>query len=183
MGIFSAIKSRREAAAAERAEAERQRAEQRAAADRESQMSVDELLEAWSSTIAGAGARPENPRALLDGAGGSIIRPISMSEDISNAFTSVQTGFVMVTQNGDLVFAFRDSVDDPGEVEVIVRKQSEVYEPRKKEDREFIIVFEGDRLYSDRGEDPFRGDAWCIRTPTPDTTKAVLEQAGIRWRI
>lgn len=81
------------------------------------------------------------------------------------------------------MLAFRASSSGsaaPRPIEVIVRSLEEVREPRKKEDRSFIIVFERDGLFR-QPNNPMRGDAWELRHPDPDELYRHFSSVGLPW--
>lgn len=140
-------------------------------------MSVDELAHAWRELLSANGVDTTDVRSVVDASGGSVFRP---SFDPSTNLTFVDRGLVLVTGSGGLVLAFRASPTGgvPLPVEVIVRSLAEVREPRKKEDRSFIIVFERDGLFRPPNN-PMRGDAWELRHPNPDELYQHFSSLGL----
>jgi hypothetical protein len=184
MGFISDNKARREAEAARRREEAREKADAaartRAAVARESGLSCEELLAAWKDPLTAAGIDPARVAIAVDGSQGTVFR---RAFDMSDARTSVDRGVVLATERRQLAYAFRRSAygnADPAELEVIVRSFGEIREPRQKEDRSFIIVFEGDRLFVPACN-PLQGDAWEIRHPQPDVLYHRFSEAGLPW--
>ena len=172
MGFLSDRKARREAAEAEAA-AERE------ASAREAGLTVEELAHAWHEQLESAGVDTTDVRGVVDASRGMVFRP---SHDMS-ATSSVERGFMLVTGSGQLVLAFRalsSGSAAPRPVEVIVRSVTEVREPRRKEDRSLIVVFEKDRLFRPPNN-PMYGDAWELRRSDPDELYRHLSSIGLPW--
>lgn len=173
MGFFSDRKARREAA-------EAQAVAEREASAREAELTVEELAHEWREPLRASGVDTTDVRSVVDASGGSVFRP---SFDTSAIRTSVGRGLVLVTGSGKLVFAFRaSSFGDmaPPPVEVIVRSLTEVREPRKQEDRSFIIVFDRDGLFRPPNN-PMRGDAWELPHSNPDELYRHFSSVGLPW--
>lgn len=167
MGFFSDRKVRRETAEAERE-----------ASAREAGLSVEELALEWQELLSAAGVDTTDARSVVDASGGSLFRPLF---DVSASMTLVDRGLVLVTGSGELVLAFRaSSPGDTPPVEVIVRSLAEVREPRKQEDRSFIIVFERDRMFKPPNN-PMHGDAWELRHSDPDALYRHFSSVGLPW--
>lgn len=172
MGFLSDRKARREAA-------EAQAAADREASAREEGLSAEGLAEEWRELLGASGVDTSNFRCAVDASGGSVFRP---SFDASG-LTFVDRGLVLVTGSDQLVFAFRASRPTsatPAPVEVIVRPLAEVRETREKEDRAFLIVFEGDGLFRPPNS-VMRGDAWELRHPDPDELRRYFLSLGLPW--
>ena len=173
MGLFSDRRARREAADA-------QAAAEREASAREAGLTVEELADIWRELLAANGVDTADVRSVVDASGGMVFRP---SFNISDATTSMDRGLVLVTGSGQLVLAFRawssgDRAAAP--VEVIVRSVTDVREPRRKEDRSFIIVFERDRLFRPPNN-PMQGDAWELPHARPDELYRHFSSVGLPW--
>lgn len=171
MGFLADGKARREAAKAAAA-AERE------ASAREKGLTAEELARAWREWLESAGVDTADVRGVVDAGRGMVFRP---SLDMS-ATTSMERGFMLVTGSGQLVLAFRGSSSDgvAPPVEVIVRSVTEVREPRRKEDRSLVVVFEGDRLFRPPNN-PMYGDAWELRHADPDELHRHLSSIGLPW--
>lgn len=184
MGFLLDQKARREAQAAQRREEARQKADAaartRAEVARESGLSCEGLLAAWDDHLTAAGIDPGGVVIAVEGSQGTLFRH---AFDMSEARTSVDRGVVLATERRQLAYAFRRNTygdADPAELKVIVRSFGDIREPRQKEDRSFIIVFKGDRLFTP-ARNPLQGDAWEIRHPQPDVLYHRFSEAGLPW--
>jgi hypothetical protein len=172
VGFFSDGKARREAA-------EAQAAAEREASAREEGLPVEGLAREWRELLSAQGVDTTDVLSMVDASGGSVFRP---SFDASG-LTVVDRGFLLVTATDQLVFAFRASSPGdaaPSPVEVIVRPLTDVRETRKREDRSFLIVFEGDGLFRPPNS-AMRGDAWELRHSDPDELRRHFLSVGLPW--
>lgn len=154
-------------------------AAEREASAREAGLTAEDLAHAWRELLKSAGVDTTDVQGVVGTGRGMVFRP---SHDMS-ATTSMERGFMLVTGSGQLVLAFRATSSKnvaPLPVEVIVRSVTEVREPRRKEDRSLIIVFEGDRLFGP-ANNPMYGDAWELRHADPDELYRHLSSIGLPW--